>query len=445
MFKSTFSCLFIWCLLSSGIAAADTIDEVLRKTLETNPDLLSKEAERYEQDNNLKSAFAGYLPTVDLSVSYGRDKNTNSTTRAVNGSSLTLTKRETSLSLTQMLFDGFATVSSVEAAESRVKGLSKDVFVSLENVLVRVAEVYLEVLRHRKIVGYAKENLASHQEVFQQIQLRVESGLAKKADVDQAAGRLALARTNLLEAQANLRDAETNYKRVTGFEADELMRPDVPYEQLPLTEEAAIVLAIRNSYILQRAQMDIEAARADKRSAMAYYYPTLNLEVSGSDNKNVAGNAVDTDSFSVMLKMNYNIFRGGADRASELSSSWRIEQAKETYNTTHRQVEQSIRLAWNAYTNTRSQLGYRKEHAEASQRTRDAYQDQFAIGQRTLLDLLDSENELYTSRTAYISSQYAELLGRYRVLHGISRISNHFAVTPPEATNYQPRSWIDGF
>lgn len=426
-------------------ASGQTLDEVLRRTLETSPDLLSKAAERFQVDGSRRVAYAGYFPSFDASVAYGRDQNDNATTRASNGGSLTLTRRETAITLSQMLFDGFAVVSNIESNEAKVNSAAKDVHATMENLLLRTVEVYLEVLRHTSIVAYAKENLASHQATYQQIQLRAESGLAKKADLDQATGRLALARTNLLEAQANLRDAGTNFVRITGFELEAPVRPEVAQEILPATEESALALALRNNSNLQKAQLDIVAARADKRQAMAAYYPKLNLDVATTNKNNTDGSEEKSDSLSVMLKMSYNIFRGGADRAREKSASWAIEKAKETYNTAHRQVEQSMRISWNAYTNSHAQLGFRKEHAESAQRTRDAYKEQFVLGQRTLLDLLDSENELYSSRASYISAQFTELLGRYRVLYGINRLVQNFGIVSPDAAKYKPSNWIDGF
>ena len=148
----------------------------------------------------------------------------------------------------------------------------------------------------------------------------------------------------------------------------------------------------------------------------------------------------------MMVRMNYNLYRGGADVAAEKKAAWDYERAKEEYNLVKRQVEQGMRIAWNAFSSARAKLAYHKQHVEASERTREAYKQQFSVGQRTLLDLLDSENELFEAKTAYISAQYTEVLGKFRVLQSMGRLSNYFNLPMPETTMYQTKmSWFDGF
>ncbi len=451
--------LFILVLISN-VLQAQTIEEVLRITLKTSPELLQKAATKHKQEHNLQGTLGGYLPQVDLANAYGSEKSLNETTRTETGTtttnpfgvstttpggSITLVRKENSIVLNQMLFDGFLVKNEVEASAARLKSTVHDVYTTTENVILRTIEAYLEVLRLRLNVKFAKENLANHQGIYQQIQLRSEGGIGKKVDLDQATARLALARTNLMEQQATLRDAESNFRRITGVAADVLIRPEVSAEALPITEDTAVALALQNHPDLQKAAADILAAKADKQKAKAAYYPTLSLQVAGTANKNIDGNTDDPTNFSVMLKLNYNMFRGGKDIAQEHAAAWALEESKEALSQVRRQVEQSMRISWNAYTNSRAQLQYRKEHAEAIQKTRDAYRDQFSIGQRTLLDLLDSENELFSANTAYISSQYVELLGKYRVLGSMGKLMTYFKIPIPEAATYTPRKWVDGF
>ena len=425
--------------------AAQTLDEVLRATLKSSPELLQKAATKHKQEKTLQGTYSGYLPQIDVAAEYGPDKNYNSTTIISDESSLTLIKRTSSITLSQMLFDGSFVKNDVEANAARVKSIAHDVYTTTENILLRTIEAYLEVLRLRLNVKFGKDNLANHQSIYQQIRLRTESGIGKKADLDQATARLALARTNLLDQQATLRDAEHNFRRISGFEPDVLIRPEVMAEVLPITEDAAVAMALQNHPDLEKAAADILAAKADKQKAKAAYFPTLSLQAFGSDAKNVGGARGPENELSIALKLSYNLFRGGKDRAQEHAAAWALEESKEALSEVCRQVEQSMRISWNAYTNAKGQLQYRKEHAEAIQKTRNAYQEQFSIGQRTLLDLLDSENELFSANTAYISAQYTELLGRYRVLGSMGKLANYLKIPIPEEAMYKPRGWIDGF
>lgn len=423
---------------------AQTLQEAIHTAINQTPDYLTRQANQKALRGRLREAYGGYLPNLDIAAAYGRDKNNNVTTRTNSGGSLTLTRREASFTLTQMLFDGFAVRSDVEGSAARLKGASRDVYATMQDVTLRVAEAYLEVLRRQSVVRYAKDNLANHQEIFQQIQLRSESGIGRRADLDQARGRLALARTNLITEQANLRDAEANYIRIIGVTPDTLARPEGP-SLMPASVDAAMGVALEFHPDLQEARANVQAARADKRAAKSAFYPRIDLEVAGSDDRNTSGSPTNSSSFSTMLRLNYNIFRGGADRARENQSAWRIEEAKQNRNVVQRQVEQSLRISWNAWTSAKASLRYRKEHAEASERTRDAYRNQFSIGQRTLLDLLDSENELFSARSAFIASLYTELLGRYRVLQSMGRLTETLNIPVPDEAKFRDSSWFDNF
>ena len=111
-------------------------------------------------------------------------------------------------------------------------------------------------------------------------------------------------------------------------------------------------------------------------------------------------------------------------------------------NQTRRSIEQSIRLAWNVFVSSRAQLRYFKVQAESSEKTRIAYQQQFDIGQRTLLDLLDSENETFIAKSGYVNAQYTELLARFRVLNSIGKLTDFLEIPLPESAEYSPDHWF---
>ena len=134
-----------------------------------------------------------------------------------------------------------------------------------------------------------------------------------------------------------------------------------------------------------------------------------------------------------MFRLRYNLFNGGRDTARREETAFLINQAAEIRNNTYRQVEQSVRLSWNALETVRRQMAYFEQYAEAAEKTRDAYQQQFNIGQRTLLDLLDSENELFRARISLTNAQYDELFTMYRVLNSIGALLDSLEIIAPAA------------
>jgi adhesin transport system outer membrane protein len=134
--------------------------------------------------------------------------------------------------------------------------------------------------------------------------------------------------------------------------------------------------------------------------------------------------------------MRFNLFRGGTDSARKRATAYNISEAMDVRDRTIRQLEESIRLAWAAYQATSAQLPLMKLRVEAAKATRAAYEKQFEIGQRTLLDVLNSENEVIQGRESIVNATADRLLAQYRVLEAMGALVDHLGVA--EAVVTQP-------
>lgn len=428
------------------VCMAEKLEEVVKQATKTNPAILVQTARRYAQDNQLSEAVAGYLPRIDFAAAYGRDHNANYFTRLENPTNgdLTLTKSEAGFSIRQMIFDGFAVKGEVEANSARVKSSSYQVLAKLDEVIIQVTAAYIDTIMLRSIFMHAKENLISHQALVDQINSDEISNV-QKGDLGLAKSRLSLAQTILLDLQKDIRDSQANYIRVVGAKPGVMFRPDAPEKKLPNSEDAAVAVALNNNPQIFMANAEINAARADKRASKANYFPKFDLEIAGTNNNNVDGYNQHTNSLSAMLQMTYNVFRGGKDVAAERKSAWAIEEKKQLLNENMRDIEQSMRHVWSAFTNYKGQLMYLKDRVDSMQQTRDAYYKEFTDGNRRILDLLDAEDELYIAKSNYVTAQYKELLSRFMILHGMGKIREYFNIQPPKSVAYSPKKWLDGY
>jgi len=417
-------------------AFGQSLKDAVQQTLNTSPDILIDAARRLAADESVKTARGGYFPKIDLAAGTGRERSDNPTTRAASGGSLSFNRHESSATLTQMLFDGFGVSSEVDRNEARVESTAFKVAGSSEQLALRAVEAYLEVLRRQELVILTKDNLGSHQRTYDQIKVRADSGVGRKADQEQIEARNALARANFGAEEANLRDAQINFLRIVGQMPQSLNKPAAPdLGALPRTVEDAVQIAIDSHPLLKSAAADIAATEAQHRAAKSFMWPRLDFEAGGSWNKNLDGSAGKNDDSYAMLRLRYNLFKGGSDLGRIGDTKQQVYEATEIRNRAARQLEQSVRLAWNAMYSAKERLPSLKQHADSSAATRDAYVKQFGIGQRTLLDLLDSENEYYTASTNYVNGQYLELFSRYRILSDTARLVGYLGVTPrPEAT-----------
>lgn len=418
-------------LLAYQPASAQTLQEAVEQTIRTNPDVMIDVNRRLETDQNIKQARGGYLPKVDLALGAGSEWSDNITTRPGHR---TLTRTESSLTLTQMLYDGAGTSSEVERHTARQESAAYKVAGTSEQIGLRAVETYLDVLRRQEELILIQENLTAHEHSYDQIKIRADSGVGRKADLEQVQARLALSQANVSSAEANLRESMINFQRVVGDVPSNLSKPASP-EGVPTDADGAVQTAWANHPILKSAKADVEATKAQTRAAEAALKPRVDLQLGTDWNNKVDGvDYHDNDAYA-MVRLHYNLYHGGADQARVSETKIQTLEATEVMNRTQRQIEESTRLSWNALQTAIDRLPKLKEHADASERTRDAYAKQFNIGQRTLLDLLDSENELYTARNDYVDAQYVELFAHYRLLADIGRLIESLGVTPREEAN----------
>ena len=419
-------------LAISSWTYADTLQEIVQTTVNTNPEVLAAANERKAVSEEINQVKAGYYPTIDLAVGTGWELTNSPTTRSSGKGEVHLNRDEASIELRQMLFDGMATKNEVRRQTARTNSRAFSVSSASENTGLEAVDAYINVLRRQKLVELASDNLEAHQRFNEQIKLRSERGVGRQSDTEQSTGRLALAEANLVAEQSNLRDAETAYLRVTGVAVNSLSDPETPLNLIPQVLDEAIQQAINNHPTLKTAESDVESAYAQHDTAKSPFYPRVDFELGSTTNHDIDGVAGTNRDVTAMFRLRYNLLNGGKDTARRSETAHLINQASEIRNNTRRQVEESVRLSWNALQTVNNQMGFFKQHVDSSVRSRDAYQQQFNLGQRTLLDLLDSENEVFVARTSYVNAEYDQLFAMYRILNSMGTLLESLGVMPPE-------------
>jgi len=406
-------------LLSTGDGLATSLEETIEAALGTNPEVGVVQADRSAIDQELRQARSQYLPSVDVRGAVGPEYSNNPSTRnrpPGADSATTLMRYESQLTLSQMLFDGFATESEVERQKARIDSASYRVAEAAEFIALDAVEAHLDVLRNQDLVELARENVAEHRRIFGRVERLEREGGGSIADVRQTEARVASAESALATAIGNLRDAQARYISVVGASPESLEPPLIPLQAVPESGETAAVRASVNSPTVQIANADIDVSQAELQGSRAGYYPRLDLELGTSANRNIDGVSGGDVDAQALLVVRYNLFRGGADVAREREAFERLREAREQLRLVRREAEEEARLAYNAVITARSRVEALRAEADAQRATRDAYAQQFILGQRSLLDLLDAENQLFIARSNLTTAVYAEQFAVYRVL-----------------------------
>ncbi|MGL5047687.1 MAG: TolC family outer membrane protein [Shewanella sp.] len=434
-------------------AHSQTLEQAVAQTLNTNPDLRVSFNRFKAREEQVNQAIAGYMPTVDISGGYGYEQTDSvSTRRRPNVGEVDrkgvaeLTPGELGVSLKQMLFDGFYTSSEVDRYSMEASAEQWALLAAAEDMALDVSKVYLSYLRTTEVLKLAEKNLAGHKDIYEQIKQRTDSGLGSTADLSQISGRLARANANVISARNNLLDARAQYMKVVASEPTDLIQPVPDTDMLPQDLNTGLAVAQDNHPILKSAMNDISAAEFERSSAQANYYPKVSLELNGSWNNDTGGEdgisgkgAFRTDvgghsnDLVAMVRVRYNLFAGGKDLARERETAYKLGEAKDIRQRALREVVEGVNLAWNAFEMLGPQKQFIRDHVVASKETQSAYAQQFNLGQRSLLDLLDTENELFEARKDYLQAEYDEIIAKYRVLNSTGRLLDSLKVTRPDA------------
>ncbi len=417
-----------------GAASAATIAETVQRALDTNPEVGIVQNNRRAVDQELRQARAGYLPSLDFRGAAGPEWSDNFTTRSFEGGSETKLRSEADLTLSQMLFDGFETKSEVDRQRARVDSAAYRVEEAAEFVGLNAIEAHLDVLRNQEIVRLNEANIAQHERILGQVRDLEENGRGDIADVRQTEARLARAFDTLATSRGSLADAIAAYQRVVGIRPGDLEDTEAPVAGLPPSPEDAANLASVSSPTVRIAAADVDVAAAETRASRSGFYPRFDLQVGAGLNHDIDGADGRDNDARALLVMRYNLYRGGADMALEREAFHRMNEARVTLENTRRDAEQEARISYNALDTARARIEASVAKVEAQRRTRDAYASQFEIGQRQLLDVLDSENELFLDRVSLTTALYTERFAVYRVLAVVGELLDTLEIARPRET-----------
>lgn len=394
-----------WCfifLLTPVVALAQaesSFRETAQRTLLSNPEVQVRFHVWQAAKEERAAAAGGFLPRLDLAASSLREE------RRRLGAEDSYNTRQASLTLTQMLFDGFATRNEVARLDHAALVRFFELHDAYENITLEVLRAYADISRYRELVALSEENFARHRAIFDLIQEKVQSGVGRRVDLETSSGRMALAEVNLLTELANLHDVTARYVRLTGREPppDISVRPNLS-GTMPPDPKTALSKAVQRNPGLWAALQNVRASKKAASARNAGYMPRLDLQARSSNGRNLSGVAGQDNTNSVGVVLNWNLYSGGSDMARARQFALQINAAQDMLDKACRDIRQTLLIAFNDTQKLGSQINYLDQHQLATEKARDAYRKQFDIGQRSLLDLLDTENELFQARRAYSNS-----------------------------------------
>ncbi len=404
-------------------ANALTLKESINDVMNTNPVVQERLRNYRATREDLNVAESEYLPSVDFRASLGYTKagmlkngnaNWNHTVRDANYGNY-----ESSLVLTQNLFDGFGTTYKVSYQQTRILAAAYSYIEKANGIAYKMTNAYLNVLREYELLQTAHENVQITEGIFKNVKDLYDSGLTTDSEVKKIESALSLARSNLIVQKNNTRDKEYNFRRVLGRmpQVAEMVKPDFNVS-MPKSAERAAEYAINHNPSLLVSRYNIKGAQSLWKQHQKKFYPKVDLEVSQNFNDVQKINRFDRpdDRFRARIVLSYNLYRGGADSATVQKDVSKINQEVETKRDLKRQVIEALDLSWNAYSMIELQLKDLRNYKKYADKTLELYKEEYDLGRRSLLDLLTAQNDVINSRVQIIKAEYDYLLAKYRIL-----------------------------
>lgn len=416
-------------LAQTPAAAPDTLTEATRRAIEGNPEVTARLNAVRGSIEAIDVARGGRLPKVDAEATVGRTEDRISTRSPQSAS---LDRNGMALTITQLLWDGQALTNEIGRLDFERQARWFELLDTTEQTALEVARAYIDVLRMRRLVDLAEDSYVQHRVVHQQIQSRVRAGVGRGVDLEQAAARLALAESNLTTETANLHDVVARYLRLVGeAPAQRPGRPAGLSAALPASAQQAMTMALRNNPAISATIATMRSARAQGKERESAFLPRVEAKVRAGTGRNFDGVPDQKNDVNAAVTLNWNLFNGFSDQARVRQQAHLISQAADLRDKACRDARQTAAIAFNDVAKLADLIAALDRNVLAIEKARDAYRQQFEIGQRSLLDLLNAENELYTARRAYANADFDKLLAQARMLAATNELTARLGLRAP--------------
>ena len=419
------SILSVACL-SGTIAHAGTLGVELQYLIEDHPQIQAAAKTLESRRLDVNRAEAKNLPTISLSATGGPSVVDSPAERAKrDGNVWQRTALTAGVTVTQPVFDGFATTTEIRISEVTRELASMSLENTRQNTMFEGVKAYIDVLRQLRLVGMSRENERTIQRQLNLEDERVRRGSGVEVDVLQAKSRLQISKERRVGYEGALLNAVSRFTQVFGRAPDleTMIDPSPPPQIIPSSMERARDIALIENPALANAAGTMEVAGQRRGLATAELLPSLNVVGRANIEKhNNATNGIRRD-YSVLLEANWDIFSGFTTPATITQSQFDYRAAQDNHDHTARKVIEQTELAWQSLVTARERkrlLGNAVNIASEVFTSRKKLRD---AGKETVINVLDAESEVNNAQINYTSASYDERVAVYQLLLSMGRLS----------------------
>jgi len=408
---------------SASAARSEALPEALAKAYQSNPQLNAERARQRATDENVPQAMAGYRPQIVASLTAGlqavRNLLPDNTVQSANLKPWTI-----GVTVTQTLFNGFKTANSVRIAELQVSSGREALRNVGQGVLLDAVTVYTNVLANQSLVSAQRSNVAFLRETLAITQKRLNAGDVTPTDTAQAEARLSRGLADLNAAEVALAISQATYTQVIGNPPAQLGPAETVDRYLPRSRDDATGHAFQQHPAVMAAAFDVDVASTSIRVVESSLLPTITLQgsVSRSKQSDPTLGTFGTDQASLAGQLNQPIYDGGMAASQTRQAKEISAQSRLVLDQVRNQARTAAVGAWVANEGTKAAVSASESEVRAATVALQGVQREAAGGQRTTVDVLNSQQDLILAKARLIGAQRDRVIASYTLLSAIGRL-----------------------
>ncbi|QFT31620.1 Outer membrane efflux protein BepC precursor [Labrenzia sp. THAF82] len=416
------------CLVDFSFAA--DLRQVVQEAVSTSPDVLESAANRRARNFEYRRSQGAFLPTVGVSAELGPERLDRPNSFTANENDEWRFSKEFTVTVEQLIFDGLTSVNEVYRQSARVDGAALRVMERSEATALDAVESYVDVLRHTAILSKARMNVAKHRRIYSDVQQRFEGGETGAADLSQARERVAAAEVIVSEVRKSLLDTVAKYERVVGKKPASLA-PVKPASLPPGSVTRLVDSAVQTHPTVRAAIADADAAKYEYESTKGNFLPEISLRGQATVGDDIGGIEGRNNEYSGKVVFSWNIFNGGRDAALTNEYGERLTETQIRVDRVRRELKEGIERSYASVSTTTERIKALREQLAANRQVVEGYRQEYDIGQRTLLDVLNAENALFNSEIELISARAIYAFSTYQLRATTGDLLAYLSVSPP--------------
>ena len=420
-------------------AAADTLLEAMAKAYVANPLLEAARARLREIDEGVPQALSGWRPVVTASGNAGYGQyHSEGRAGGLNGTESRNPSR-VQVQAVQPLYSG-STAPRLEAAKHRVSAQRARLAATEQAVFLDTGIAFMDAVRDQAVVDLTVNNVTVLRRRLQAARDQFEVGEVTRTDVSQAEARLARAIAEQVSAEGSLEAARARYQHVVGELPGRLEQPS-PLAGLPQTKDEAIGAAAEDNPNVAAARFDEFAVQQDVEAIRGELLPTVSLVGTVSHANDQGRRGFRNNDAVLSATISVPLYEAGRTTSRRRQAVELASRARALIESRRRDAVEQAVAAWESLESARARLESLTTEVRASEIALDGLQQEAEVGTRTLLDVLDAEQDLLDARVNVVRTKRSEAVASYQLAAATGRLTVEAQQVP--VTPYDVRIHYD--